>query len=127
MGQRSGFRRSEPAGDDQPGNEDVRSRLHSIAQKVKRAHSLLLLSILFTAACSRSGAPTPSAKPKSPLISSATTMMTAWDFPRNPLTDPSLDDSKLSTDIMWGFRIFTNTPGEVPHFAPGKISCNNCH
>jgi thiosulfate dehydrogenase len=54
-------------------------------------------------------------------------MMTAWEFPRNPLTDPSLDDSKLSKDIKWGFRIFTNTPGEVPHLAPGKISCNNCH
>jgi len=54
-------------------------------------------------------------------------MMTAWDFPRNPLTDRSLDDSKLSKDIKWGFQIFTNTPGEVPHLAPGKISCNNCH
>jgi len=53
-------------------------------------------------------------------------MMTAWDFPRNPLT-AKLDNSKLSTDIIWGFRIFTNTPGEVPHLAPGKISCNNCH
>jgi thiosulfate dehydrogenase len=62
-----------------------------------------------------------------PLISAKTTMMTAWEFPRNPLTDPSLDDSKLSKDIKWGFRIFTNTPGEVPHLAPGKVSCNNCH
>ena len=54
-------------------------------------------------------------------------MMTAWEFPRNPMTDPSLDDSKLSRDIILGFKIFTNTPGEVPHFAPGKMSCNNCH
>jgi thiosulfate dehydrogenase len=62
-----------------------------------------------------------------PLISSRTSMATAWDFPRNPLTDPTLDDSKLSRDIKWGFRIFTNTSVEAPQFSPGKISCNNCH
>ena len=62
-----------------------------------------------------------------PLISSRTTMVTAWEIPKNPLTDPTLDDSKLSKDIRWGFRIFTNTPTEVPHLAPGKVSCANCH
>jgi thiosulfate dehydrogenase len=62
-----------------------------------------------------------------PLVSSETTMVTAWFVPKNPLTDPSLDDSKLSRDIKWGFRLFTNTPQEAPHFAPGKMSCNNCH
>jgi thiosulfate dehydrogenase len=62
-----------------------------------------------------------------PLVSSETTMVTAWFVPKNPLTDPSLDDSKLSKDIKWGFRLFTNTPQEAPHFAPGKMSCNNCH
>ena len=63
-----------------------------------------------------------------PLISSRTTMTTAWEIPKNPLTDPSLDDkSKLSEQIRWGFRIFTNTPHETPRFAPGKISCSNCH
>ncbi len=54
-------------------------------------------------------------------------MATAWEFPKNPLNDPSLDDSKLSKEIKWGFKIFTNTPGEVPQLAPGKMSCNNCH
>jgi len=54
-------------------------------------------------------------------------MVTAWEFPRNPLTDSTLDDSKLSKEIKWGFQIFTNTPGEAPQFAPGKVSCNNCH
>jgi thiosulfate dehydrogenase len=54
-------------------------------------------------------------------------MATAWEFPRNPLTDPTLDDSKMSNEIRWGFRLFTNTPSEAPHFAPGKMSCNNCH
>jgi thiosulfate dehydrogenase len=62
-----------------------------------------------------------------PLIPSQTTMVTAWDFPKNPLTDPTLDDSRLSADIRWGFRIFTNTPREAPRFTPSKVSCNNCH
>jgi thiosulfate dehydrogenase len=54
-------------------------------------------------------------------------MVTAWDFPKNPLTDKSLDDSKLSADVRWGFKLFTNTPAEAPAFAPGRMSCNNCH
>ena len=59
-------------------------------------------------------------------------MVTAWDFPKNPLTDQTLDDpklydSKVANQIRWGFRIFTNTPHEAPQFAPGKMSCNNCH
>jgi thiosulfate dehydrogenase len=43
------------------------------------------------------------------------------------LADPSLDDSKLSNEIRWGFRIFTDTPREAPQFAPSGMSCNNCH
>ena len=62
-----------------------------------------------------------------PLIPSRTTMATAWDVPDNPLTDASLDDSKLSADIRLGFRLFTNTPSEAPRFVPGKMTCNNCH
>lgn len=54
-------------------------------------------------------------------------MVTAWDVPRNPLTDSTLDDSKLSKEIRWGYRIFTNTPREAASFAPGRGSCNNCH
>ena len=54
-------------------------------------------------------------------------MVTAWEIPKNPLTDSTLDDSKLSKDIKWGFRIFTNTPTEAPHLAPSKVSCSNCH
>jgi thiosulfate dehydrogenase len=62
-----------------------------------------------------------------PLIPARTTMVTAWDFPKNPLTDKSLDDSRLSADVRWGFRLFTNTPAEAPRFAPSRMSCNNCH
>ena len=62
-----------------------------------------------------------------PLIPSRTTITTAWEFPKNPLTDKALDDSKLSQEIRSGFRIFTNTPTEAARFSPGKMSCNNCH
>lgn len=54
-------------------------------------------------------------------------MVAAWETPKNPLTDKSLDDSNLSHDIRWGFRLFTNTPEEAPQFVPGKVSCSNCH
>lgn len=62
-----------------------------------------------------------------PLISSRTTMATAWEVPKNPLKDPTLDNSKLSNEIRWGFKLFTNTPHEAPQFAPSGMSCNNCH
>src|SRR6185436_15045729 len=88
------------------------------------ASGLALLA--FAASCSKP-APAPPAKFSGPLISSKTSMVTAWEVPKNPLTDPSLDDSKLSNEIRWGFKIFTNTPKEAPQFAPGKMSCNNCH
>jgi thiosulfate dehydrogenase len=54
-------------------------------------------------------------------------MVTAWDVPKNPMTDRALDDSRLSADIKWGFRIFTKTPEEAGRFSPGRMSCNNCH
>src|SRR5690242_8157611 len=62
-----------------------------------------------------------------PLISSRTTMVTAWEFPKNPLTDSSLDDSVLANEIRLGFRIFTNTRTEAARFTPGRMTCNNCH
>lgn len=61
------------------------------------------------------------------LIASWTTIQTAWDVPLNPETDPRLDDSATSEEIRWGFRIFTDTPGEAPQYTQGRISCNNCH
>ena len=63
-----------------------------------------------------------------PLIASRVTMVAAWEFPKNPLKDKSLDDkSKLSNDIRWGFKLFTETPKEAPQFVPGKMACTNCH
>lgn len=54
-------------------------------------------------------------------------MVTAWDLPQNPLEDPTLDNSKLSDQIRWGFKLFMNTQAEAPRLTPGKMSCNNCH
>src|ERR1700682_6725638 len=54
-------------------------------------------------------------------------MATAWEVPKNPLKDPGLDKSKLSDEIRWGFKLFTDTPHEAPQFAPSKMSCNHCH
>jgi thiosulfate dehydrogenase len=94
-----------------------------------RSRALAAAFALLTAACSRGGDPAPAARYKlsGPLISSQTTMVTAWEFPKNPVMDATLDDSRLSADIRWGFRIFTNTPGEAARFTPSKVSCNNCH
>jgi len=90
--------------------------------------AVVLVTCVLGGACSSTPAiPAAPAKMSGPLISSRTTMVTAWEFPKNPLTDPSLDDSRLSADIRLGFRIFTNTRGEVPQFTPGRMSCNNCH
>ena len=82
---------------------------------------VLVALVLASSACK------PSNHFSGPLISARTTMVTAWEFPRNPLTDHSLDDSPLSKQIRLGFRIFTNTPVEAPGLVPAKISCNNCH
>jgi thiosulfate dehydrogenase len=88
-----------------------------------------LTIVLFGAACTRAPQPrTASGVPLSgPLIPARTTMVTAWDFPKNPLSDAALDDSTLSREIRSGFRIFTNTPGEAPRFTPSRMSCSNCH
>src|SRR5438309_1683599 len=97
---------------------------------IRHVLAVILITLTATAACSRSPelvAPPSPYKLSGPLVSSATNMMTAWYFPKNPLTDRSLDNSKLSQDIKWGFRLFTDTPHQAPQFAPSKMSCNNCH
>jgi thiosulfate dehydrogenase len=95
---------------------------------MRNVYVLIFGSTLLIGGCSAAGDffGLRQSKYSGPLISGRTTMVTAWDFPRNPLTEP-LDDSRLSNDIRWGFRIFTNTPVEAPLFARGRISCNNCH
>jgi thiosulfate dehydrogenase len=87
------------------------------------------LAVIGSASCSGSLWPAPPSdrNPGGFLISSRTTMVTAWQFLKNPLTDRTLDDSRLSREIQAGFRIFTNTAGEAGRFTPGRMSCNNCH
>jgi len=62
-----------------------------------------------------------------PLVPARVTMVAAWDVPKNPLSDPTLDQSPLSKEIRWGFRLFTNTPAEAGRFVPAQVSCNDCH
>jgi thiosulfate dehydrogenase len=72
------------------------------------------------ASCARSA-------PRSPLVPAGTTMVTAWQVPQNPTTDPSLTDPRMADQIKWGYRIFTDTPHEAPRLTGGKVSCVNCH
>lgn len=54
-------------------------------------------------------------------------MVTAWDVPKNPLRDSTLDNSPLSKQIRWGYQIFVDTPHEAARLTSSRISCNNCH
>lgn len=88
----------------------------------------MITLVLLAGACTRTDPLDPElGKLPGGLISSSTTMVTAWDLPNNPLEDPSLGNSATAEQIRWGFRIFTDTPGEAPHLSGGKMSCNNCH
>lgn len=89
----------------------------------------VIAAVASFSSCVRATAPAapPRAIMAGPLISSKTTMVTAWEFPRNPLTDPELDNSRLSNEIREGFRIFINTRASAGRFTPGRMSCNNCH
>ena len=88
---------------------------------MKNALAALTLALLTIGApgCMRSVPP--------PLIAASTTMMTAWQIPRDPHNDPSLADPRLGEQIKWGYRIFTDTPREAPRLTGGKVSCINCH
>jgi len=61
------------------------------------------------------------------LVAATTTMVTAWQVPRDPRQDKSLDGTPLGDQIRWGFRLFTDTPHEAPAFTGGHVACANCH
>jgi thiosulfate dehydrogenase len=63
----------------------------------------------------------------SPLVAASTTMVTAWEIPKDPTKDPSLTDPRMAEQVKWGYRIFTNTPHEAPRLTGGQVSCANCH
>lgn len=61
------------------------------------------------------------------LVPASTTMVTAWDLPRDPLSDSALGSSPRAELIRRGFRIFMRTPAEAPKYAANGLSCGNCH
>ena len=61
------------------------------------------------------------------LIPASTSMISAWDIPRNPLTDPDLDDSAESALVRRGFNLFMHTPTAAARLTPGRMACGNCH
>src|SRR5258706_4808634 len=95
-----------------------------------RRQTLIVVTLLAAAACARQPEK-PAASPRvpmtGPLIAATVSMKAAWEFPRNPLDDKTLDTSRLSEEIRRGFRLFTNTPAEAPRLAPGGMACTNCH
>jgi len=91
---------------------------------------MFALALIALVACSRPAAEPPSPSPfkmTGPLIAASMSMKAAWEFPHNPLTDKTLDKSRLSAEIRRGFQLFTNTPAEAPRLAPSGMSCTNCH
>jgi thiosulfate dehydrogenase len=61
------------------------------------------------------------------LIPATTAMETAWDIPRNPLTDTALGRSYLADQIRRGFEIFLDSRGKAARFTGNDLSCGNCH
>lgn len=89
--------------------------MHSV-----RALALAAVLAVVAAGCQKSA-------PKLPLISARTTMVTAWEVPRNPLTDKTLDETPLAQQIRWGYRIFVDTPHEAGTLVQSRMTCANCH
>ncbi len=88
---------------------------------------VVLLSAFVLNGCDRSHAPAKKSVLSVQLIPDSATMVTAWDYPKNPLTDSSLGTSPDADEIRYGFRIFTNTTEEASRLSPNKLVCNNCH
>jgi thiosulfate dehydrogenase len=88
----------------------------------------LLCPIVLTLVVAASGCTrrTPS-NAAAPLVPAASTMVTAWEVPKNPLTDRSLGDSPRAQEIRWGYQLFIDTAKEAPTLAHGQITCGNCH
>ncbi len=61
------------------------------------------------------------------LIPASSTMVSAWDTPRNPFTDSLPANPYLAEQVRFGYKLFTNTPEEAASLGGNKLSCNNCH
>ena len=91
--------------------------------------AVMVAALVSGVSCSQTSEPPapPRIAMTGPLIAASMTMKAAWEVPRNPLADKTLDNARLSEEIRRGFRLFTNTPAEAPRLAPGGMSCTNCH
>ena len=47
----------------------------------------------------------------------------AW----KPPTDAEIPNDSLGASIRRGLALITHTPDSLPRYAPGRISCSNCH
>ena len=62
------------------------------------------------------------------LISSATGMETAWEIPKNPLSDSLLPrDKRLAEQVRLGYAYFTKTPEAATRLSGNNMTCSNCH
>ena len=111
------------------GGERNEMRMFAASGLVSTA--LLLLRLFYGSPGSPGSQESKTQQPESSLpgrlIPASTTMVTAWDIPRNPLSDTTLGDSPRSEQIRRGYRLFIKTPDEAPRFAPNGLSCGNCH
>ncbi len=85
--------------------------------------------VLFLLLCLQGSATRLNSQETSPtfLLPMKATMVTAWDYPLNPLTDSSLDAHPEAETIRLGFNMFLHTQREAPLYSPNGLSCNNCH
>ena len=97
------------------------------------ASAVLVCMILAVIRCAAGELPQDSTKRQSDailharLVAANTTMVSAWDVPRNPLTDSALGDSPRADQIRKGFKLFVQTPREAPRYAGNMLTCANCH
>ncbi len=64
-------------------------------------------------------APTAPAETRSPMPTDGV----SWTAP----DEVSIPEGPLGDSIRNGMDLFVNTPAKLPDYAPGNISCSNCH
>jgi thiosulfate dehydrogenase len=69
-------------------------------------------------ACGESGTPAVQAGTPAGAFDAA-----AWQSP----TDAEIPADSLGASIRRGLALITHTPDSLPQYAPGRISCSNCH
>ncbi|GLC24750.1 c-type cytochrome [Roseisolibacter agri] len=70
----------------------------------------------------RADAP-PAAAAAAPVTATAAFDPAAW----RPPTDAEIPADSLGASIRRGWALVRDTPDSLPHYAPGRIACTNCH